>query len=172
MGPGGALEAAIEAREEGLVRFIGVTGHGTTIPAMHLRSLERFDFDSVLMPYNFAMMRNPRYRADFEAVVALCQQRNVAIQTIKAVARGAWPTNEAGERLQTRTTWYEPLEEQTSIDRAVHWVLSRPGVYLNMVGETKLIPKVLDAASRFEAGPSDAEMEQELSAAGVTPLFT
>lgn len=104
MGPGGALEAAVEAREQGLVRFIGVTGHGLGIPAMHLRSLERFDFDSVLMPCNFALMQNPQYRADFEAVVKICGERNVAVQTIKSIARGPW-----GAGGKKRETWYEPL---------------------------------------------------------------
>src|SRR5215218_9563306 len=85
LGPGGALEAAIQAREEGLVRFIGVTGHGTTVAATHARSLERFDFDSVLLPYNYSMMRNPSYAVGFEELVARCQQRGVAVQTIKAV---------------------------------------------------------------------------------------
>ena len=103
MGPGGALEAAIEAREQGLVRFIGVTGHGWTIAAMHKRSLERFDFDSILLPYNYIMHQNEHYREDFDAVVRLCQERQVAVQTIKAIARGPWATTE-----KARNTWYQP----------------------------------------------------------------
>jgi aryl-alcohol dehydrogenase-like predicted oxidoreductase len=167
MGPGGALEAAVEARQQGLVRFIGVTGHGLGIPAMHLRSLERFDFDSVLMPCNYALMHNAQYRADFDAVVALCRERNVAVQTIKSIARGQW-----GGKGKTRETWYEPLEDQGSIDRAVHYVLSREGMFLNTVGDTVLLEKVLDAADRFRAGPSDAEMEADLVAQDIQPLFT
>lgn len=167
MGPGGALEAAIEAREQGLVRFIGVTGHGLAIPAMHLRSLERFDFDSVLLPYNFAMMQNPQYRADFEAVLKVCGERNVAVQTIKSIARGQW-----GEQGKKRETWYEPLEDQAGIDRAVHYVFSREGVFLNTVGDPVLLEKVLDAASRFRVGPNDAEMNADLAAQGIDPLFT
>lgn len=167
MGTGGALEAAIEARQQGLVRFIGVTGHGLGIPAMHLRSLERFDFDSVLMPCNYALMQNPQYRADFDAVVQLCRKRNVAVQTIKSIARGQW-----GGKGKARETWYEPLEDQGSIDRAVHYVLSREGMFLNTVGDTVLLEKVLDAANRFRAGPSDAEMEADLAAQGIQPLFT
>ena len=167
MGPGGALEAAIEAREQGLVRFIGVTGHGLAIPSMHLRSLERFAFDSVLMPCNYAMMQHPQYRADFEAVVKVCRERQIAVQTIKSIARGQW-----GEKGKSRETWYEPLEDQASIDRAVHYVLGREGVFLNTVGDTVLLEKVLDAASRFQAGPSDGEMKADLAAQGITPLFT
>ncbi len=167
MGPGGALEAAIEAREEGLVRFIGVTGHGVTAPAMHKRSLERFDFDSVLLPYNYLMMQNPRYAADFEELLAICQERNVAVQTIKSIARGPW-----GDRPRTRATWYWPLEEQEDIDKAVHWVLSRPGIFLNTVGDIDLLPKVLDAASRFDGrAPSDEEMRALIAKDEVEPRF-
>ena len=164
--PGGAVEAAIEAKEQGLTRFIGVTGHGTAAPRVHKQSLERFAFDSVLLPYNFAMMQNPQYRDDFEALLALCQERNVAVQTIKSIARAPWGTKEP-----TRDTWYEPLEDQDSIDHAVHWALGRPGVFLNTVGDNRLLPMVLDAASRFQAGPSDGQMEGDLDSQEITPLF-
>ena len=166
MKAGGALEAAVEAREQGLVRFIGVTGHGTAAPRMHMQSLERFPFDSVLMPYNFAMFQNPQYRADFEALAALCRERGVAVQTIKSIARGQWM-----EQTPTHDTWYAPLENQESIDHAVHWALSRPGIFLNTVGDIRLLPKVLDAASRYQAGPSTEQMEQDLTSEQITPLF-
>ncbi|MEJ2750227.1 MAG: aldo/keto reductase, partial [Anaerolineae bacterium] len=144
MGPGGALEAFIEAREQGLVRFLGVTGHGVTVAAMHLRSLERFDFDSVLLPYNYAMMKNHQYADDFAALVTVCQERKVAVQTIKSITRGPW-----GSKTPHRATWYEPLEKQEEIDAAVHYVLNRPNFFLNTAGDIHLLPKVLDAASRF-----------------------
>ncbi len=166
MGPGGALEAFVEARDQGLVRFLGVTGHGTTIAAMHIRSLERFDFDSVLLPYSYVMMQNPQYAADFEMLLALCQKRNVAVQTIKSLVHRPW-----GDKPQTRSTWYEPLEDQASIDKAVHWVLSRQGIFLNTVGDIHLLPKVLDAASRFETGPSEDEMKTEVAKQKLEPLF-
>lgn len=166
MGPGGALEAAIEARDEGLVRFIGVTGHGTTIAAMHRRSLERFDFDSVLLPYSYVMMQNPRYAADFEALMRLCQARNVAVQTIKAIVRRPY-----GNRPHTHATWYEPLVDQEDIDRAVHWILGRPGVFLNTVGDIHVLPKVLDAASRFADQPSDEVLAEDLNRRAMEPLF-
>jgi aryl-alcohol dehydrogenase-like predicted oxidoreductase len=167
MGPGGALEAAIEARSQGLVRFIGVTGHGVTVAAQHKRALERFDFDSVLLPYSYIMMQNPQYAADFEALAALCQQRNVAVQTIKSITRAPW-----GERDHTANTWYEPLEGQADIDTAVHWVLGRPGVFLNTVGDIRVLPKVFNAASRFEARPSDEAMQAMLDRREMEPLFT
>jgi aryl-alcohol dehydrogenase-like predicted oxidoreductase len=166
MGPDGALEAAVEARAQGLVRFIGVTGHGWTIAAMHRRSLARFDFDSVLLPYNFFMAQSERYRQNVEDVLAVCRERNVALQIIKSIARGPWA---AADR--TRTTWYQPLEDQADIDRAVHWVLGIPGVFVNTVGDLGLLPKVLDAASRFARRPSDADMAAMVDRARVTSLF-
>jgi len=166
MGPGGALEAVVEAREQGLTRFIGVTGHETVAPAMHLRSLGRFDFDAVLLPYSYVMMQNPQYAADFEALMAVCRERNVAVQTIKSLVRRPW-----GDRPHTRATWYEPLEDQADIDRTVHWVLSRPGVFLNTVADIHLLPKVLDAASRLGAAPSEAEMQKQVARLEMAPLF-
>lgn len=165
MSDNGALRAAIEARDEGVVRFIGVTGHGTTIAAMHKKSLERFDFDSVLLPYNYWMMQNPTYAAEFETLMALCRQRNVAVQTIKSIARGPW-----GEKAQNRATWYEPFEEQGDIDRVMYWVLNRPGVFLNTAGDIYLLPKVLDAARRFTA-VTQAELDEKVAELEATPLF-
>ena len=166
MGPGGALEAAIEARQEGLARFIGVTGHGTIAPSIHLRSLERFAFDSVLLPYNFVMMQNPSYAADFETLVGRCQERGVAVQAIKSITAGPW-----NEKPRSRATWYEPLEEQADIDRAVHWLLGRPGIFLNTAGDVNLLPRVLDAAARFQRRPSDDEMRAMVARQEMTPLF-
>jgi aryl-alcohol dehydrogenase-like predicted oxidoreductase len=166
LGPGGALEAAVRAREEGLVRFIGVTGHGTTVAAMHRRSLERFDFDSVLLPYNYPMMQNRQYAADFEALVALSQERGVAVQTIKAITRAPW-----GDRPHTAATWYEPLRDPAAIDLAVHWVLGRPGLFLNTVGDIDVLPLVLDAAERFRERPSEEAMEELEKQQVMEPLF-
>jgi aryl-alcohol dehydrogenase-like predicted oxidoreductase len=166
LSPGGVIEAAIEARSEGLVRFIGVTGHGAQIAANHRRSLERFDFDSVLLPYNFVTMQLPYYAQNFEALVSTCAERNVAVQTIKSIALRPWRGRE-----RTRVTWYEPLEDQADIDRAVWWVLGRPGVFLNTAGDVDLLPRVLDAAERFEKRPADAVMATMLERAGTQPLF-
>jgi aryl-alcohol dehydrogenase-like predicted oxidoreductase len=166
MGPGGALEAAIEARAQGLARFIGVTGHGWSIPAMHRRSLARFDFDSVLMPYNVFFARNERYRQAFEEVLAICRERNVAVQVIKSIARGPWATSD-----RTHATWYQPLEAQADIERAMHWAMGVPGVHLNTAGDLSLLPRILDAASRFQRRPSDEEMTTMLDATRMTSLF-
>jgi aryl-alcohol dehydrogenase-like predicted oxidoreductase len=164
---GGALEAAVEARDEGLVRFIGVTGHGLTVARMHLRSLERFPFDSVLAPYSYVQMQDEHYAADFEALTAVCADRGVAVQTIKSISLAPWDG-----RTQTAATWYEPLREQADIDLAVHWVLGRPGVFLNTAGDVSLLPKVLDAASRFESRPSQEAMEDLVSRRKLVPLFS
>ena len=154
MGAGGALEAAVRAREEGLVRFIGVTGHGLTIAAMHTRALERFDFDSVLLPYSYLMWINKQYRNDFFKLLDICTQRNVAVQTIKSLVHAPW-----GDHEHTRNTWYRPLEAQADIDLAVHWVLGHEGLFLNSAGDINILPKVLDAASRFECKPDDTVMQ-------------
>jgi aryl-alcohol dehydrogenase-like predicted oxidoreductase len=166
LSPGGVIDAAVEAKQQGLVRAIGVTGHGSQIAATHRRSLERFDFDSVLLPYNYITMQNPYYAENFNALVATCQQRNVAVQTIKSIAYRPWLG-----RPHTHTTWYQPLEDQKEIDLAVHWVLSRPGIFLNTVGDIHLLPKVLDAASRFQTGPSDEEMRAMVAQLHMEPLF-
>jgi aryl-alcohol dehydrogenase-like predicted oxidoreductase len=166
MGPGGALEAAIEAREQGLTRFIGVTGHELTAPAMHVRSLERFDFDSVLLPYSYILMQNPQYAADFAALEKLCRERNVAMQAIKSICRRPW-----GDRPHTYSTWYEPLDDQAAIDRHVHWVLGHPSIFLNTAGDVRLLPKILDAASRFQERPPGDAMEATIAQQEMIPLW-
>jgi aryl-alcohol dehydrogenase-like predicted oxidoreductase len=167
MGPGGALEAAVEAREQGLVRLIGVTGHGVTVAAMHLRSLERHPFDSVLLPLNYTMMQNPAYAADFGALTRMCGERGVAMQTIKSLTIGPWAD---GQERGTRT-WYEALTEQPDIDLAVHWVLGHDGVFLNSSSDIFLLEKILAAAERYQSPPADAEMLSLAGRAAMTPLF-
>lgn len=167
MGPGGALEAALEAQAQGLARFVGVTGHELSVTRMHMRSLARHDFDSVLLPYNYPLSQNPAYQQEFEALLDTCRSRNVAVQIIKSVAAGPW-----GEKSHTRTTWYETLENQADLDRAVWFVLAQPDVFLNTPGDVDLLPKVLDAASRFEAAPAKEELQSMAASRGMTPLFT
>ncbi len=163
MGEGGALEAFIEAREEGLVRFLGVTGHGVTIAKMHMRSLARFPFDSVLLPYNYPMMQNPAYAAEFAELRKYCKEQNIAIQTIKSITKGPW-----GDKPHTHATWYEPLESQSDIDNAVAYVLQQPEFFLNAVGDIYLLPKVLEAAKRYE---EIEDPEAALQKMNLAPLF-
>jgi len=172
LSPGGALDAAREAREAGLIRFIGVTGHGWTIAAMHRRALERFAFDSVLLPWNWHCAHHETYAADFEATVALCEQRRVAVQTIKSLARGPW----AASADRNHTTWYQPLEDPDDIRLAVHWVLVRSGIFLNSVGDVELLPHVLKAAAELGDGaregvPSEAAMASFGQRAGLASIF-
>jgi len=166
LGPDGALEAAIEAREEGLVRFIGVTGHGLTVPEMHRRSLERFPFDSVLLPYNFVQMQDQRYAETFEALAAVCKDRNVTLQTIKSLQSRRWEG-----RPKTAATWYEPLRDQADIDLAAHWVLGRPDAFLLTTGDVELLPQLLDAVERYESRPSDEQMREMVERQDLAPLF-
>ncbi len=161
-GPGGALEAAIAARDEGLVRAIGITGHGHQAPAVHLEALRRFPFDAVLTPYNFVLYANADYRRDFDALAAACAERDVALRVIKAVARGPWPAG-APRRY---TTWYEPHDEQAQIDKAVWFALSRPEITaIAGPGDVGLLPKVIDAVERLETLDA-ARTEALLATAG------
>ena len=167
MQPGGALQALVRAKDEGLTRFIGVTGHGVRIPAMHLRSLERFDFDAVLLPYNFTMMANPGYRADVERLLAACAERNVAVQTIKAVAQRRWRDDDA----EPHRSWYRPLPDGDALRRAVAYVLGRPQLFLNSSSDAGLLRPTVTAASGVLAPPSDADMTRDVDAHDIHPLF-
>ena len=166
MGARGALEYLIEAREQGLVKYIGVTGHDVAIARMHQRSLGRFDFDSVLLPYNHLMMQNPVYRSGFNEVLEMCQARNVAVQTIKSITRRPYPSDK-----RSHATWYEPLTDQPSIDKAVHWVLGNEQVFLNTAGDIGILPKVLSAAARFVGRTPEADMQAMAAEWEMTPLF-
>lgn len=158
LGPGGALEAAIEARDKGYVRFIGITSHSLRAPMMHKKSLERFAFDSVLLPYNYMLMQNPQYRADFESLMQVCQERGVAVQMIKTNHRRPW-----GDRPRENATWYEPFTDQASVNTAIHWAMgTRPANFLNTSGDIHVLPLFLEAASRFEKNnvPTDEQMQE------------
>jgi len=166
-GPGGAVEALARARDEGLVRFIGVTGHGLRIAEMHRRSLDRFPFDSVLLPYNFTVQQDPAYRASFAALVATCVERDVAVQTIKALARRRWGADDPGPRF----AWYQPLPAGDALERAVAFVLGQPGLFLNTSSDATLLAATIDAASRPQTVPADEAMAADVAAHAITPLF-
>ena len=166
MGPDGALEFMVEARDKGLARFIGITGHGILAPKMHLQSLARCDFDTVLLPCNFLLMQNPKYRADFKQLVSYCGEHNIAVQTIKSAARGLW-----GEKPWSHNTWYEPLSDEEAIIKAVQWVMGQPGLFLITTGDMQVLPKFLAAAADFQTSPSDEAMEAMVAQQGMQPLF-
>ena len=167
MGSGGSLEAFIEARDKGLVRYLGVTGHGNTVAAMHLQSLERFDFDSVLLPYNYCQMQIASYAADFGELIKLCRQRGVAVQTTKAIARGP-----IGQRPgEYNTYFYEPLETDEAIEKSVHWAMGLPHSFVITAGDMQFVPRMLQSAERFEQRPSDEEMNLLVNEYGIQQVF-
>ncbi len=167
--PGGAVEALMRARDEGLARNVGVTGHGLRIAAMHLRSLERADFASVLLPYNFVLLRDEGYRRDVEALLERCAESGVAVQTIKSVARRRWIDEDAGPRF----SWYKPTEDEAALGRAVRYVLSHEQLFLNTSSDARLLRPILTAAASRTAfgAPTDVELADDAERLGMQPLF-
>ncbi|MDA8276695.1 MAG: aldo/keto reductase [Actinomycetota bacterium] len=141
----GALRALVEAKEEGIVKYVGVTGHGFDVARRHLDSLGEYDYDSVLFPYNFAMLQNERYRDDVEQLIATCKERSIAVQAIKTVAKGNWPTEEVKAK---SFSWYEPLMEQPDIDLAVAFALSGGDLFINSSSDYRIFRSTIDAISR------------------------
>ena len=166
-GTGGALQAAIDARREGLVRFIGITSHTLHAPAIHRMALERFDFDSVLLPCNFMLMQNPQYRLDFAALVKVCQAKNVAMQVIKTNQRRNY-----GDEPHTFATWYLPFDTQPEVDLAIHWALSIPQVFINTSGDIHILPMIINAAGNYRGRPSDEQMECMIQEQAASPLWS
>jgi aryl-alcohol dehydrogenase-like predicted oxidoreductase len=166
MADDGALSALVRAQEEGLTRFIGVTGHGTYAPEMHLKSLSVYDFASVLVPYNFSMRQNPTYLADLEELIRVCGEKQVAVQTIKSIARRRWTDDDPDKRF----SWYMPIRDPDALERAVGYVLGRPGLFLNTTSDATLLPAIFAAAQNPEL-PSDDAMAADQATLGVEPLF-
>jgi aryl-alcohol dehydrogenase-like predicted oxidoreductase len=155
MSSGGALEAAVEARDEGIVRFIGVTGHGLDVAERHLQSLEEFPFDSVLFPYNYALLQNEEHAAQVEELMTTCEERGVAMQTIKSICKGRWD-----DREHHSAPWYEPITDPDEIHSAVAWTLARQGIFLNTVSDVALLEHVLAACAAPGTPPSDERMDE------------
>jgi aryl-alcohol dehydrogenase-like predicted oxidoreductase len=166
MGPGGALEFLIEAKEKGMTKFIGITGHGLHTPKFHLQTLKRYAFDTVLLPCNYLLMQDQNYAADFEQLLSYCNEHQIAVQTIKAIARGYW-----GDKKWSHSTWYEPLTDEAAIAHCVHWVLGIPDIFLNTVGDLQELPKFLKAAAGFEQLPAAEDMRQTVEQMQMQMLF-
>ncbi len=167
MGSGGAMEALLEAKEQGLVRFLGVTGHGTYAPAMHLQSLEAYPFDSILVPYNYAMMQQPQYADDFNALYNMCQNRGVAMQTIKSIAARRWQDDDEEKRF----SWYRPITDADAMKRAIDFVLSRENLFVNTSSDATLLERSLDAIAQPTAEVDLALLAEDAQRFGVEALF-
>ena len=165
-GKEGALEAAVKARQEGLARFIGITGHGVDAPAIYLEALKRFDFDSILFPLNFVQMADPKYRSDAEALIAECRRRDVGTMVIKTITKGPWKDD-----AKWASCWYEPFKDSDAIQRAVNFALSYEVTGLCTVGDILVLPKVLEACEKFT--PLSPEEREKLIESGRSfePLF-
>lgn len=165
-GTGSALEAMIDAREKGLIEYIGITGHGIDSPVVFLEALRRFDFDSILFPVNFVQYGNPRYREAAQELIATCRKKDVGIMGIKHITRGPW-----GELEKTHNTWYQPFTDQEMIQKAVDFVLSQGVTGICTPCDVTILPAVIDACEKFMP-MSDTEQETLItSAASYTPLF-
>jgi len=164
---GGALEAFVEARQRGLIKYIGITGHGADAPKIYLEALKRFDFDSVLFPLNFVQMGNPEFRKNAEALIAECKAKDVGTMVIKTITKGPW-----GEKKKTATTWYEPFDKADEIQRAVNFAMSYEVTGLCTAGDTNILPLVLKACENFKRLDTAEIDEMIKSAQQYEPLFT
>lgn len=164
--PGGSLEAAIQAREQGLTKYIGITGHGVLAPAVYLEALRRFDFDTVLFPLNFVQYANPTYRADADALIRMCRARDVGTMVIKSICKRPW-----GERNKTFTTWYEPFADPVHIQQCVDFALSQDITGLCTVGDVSLLPLMLDACAHYSAMTPTEQDALIATANHYEPLF-
>jgi aryl-alcohol dehydrogenase-like predicted oxidoreductase len=166
-GRDGAVAALARARDEGLVDHIGVTGHGLRIAERHLASLERFDFASVLLPYNHLLLQDDGYRSAVERLLEVCAERQVAVQAIKAVARRRWDHEAHGPRF----AWYEPLRPGPALDRAVAFVLAHPQLFLVTSSDATVLQATLAAAGRPVVRPDDHDLHADAVALEMAPLF-
>lgn len=160
LGDGGAIEAAVRAKEEGLVGEIGITGHGDNAAATHLEGLRRFPFATVLTPLNPVLWRDDAWRADYEALVEEVRRQDVGLMTIKTVSRRNWP--QGADR--THTTWYEPFTEAETIRAAVSWVLAHEEITgLATAGDVRLLGAIVAAeADRLDAAAAQHHLAGEL----------
>ncbi len=165
--PGGAIETLKEARDQGLTKYLGITGHGLQAPAAHLEALQRFPFDTVMFPINPPLYANPAYRRDAERLLSVAAERNVGVMIIKSVTRGPW-----GEKPKAYNTWYEPFDQPDTIARSIQFVLSQPVTAICSPGDVHLLPMVLDAGDKFQPMPHDVQDKLIESASRWEPLFT
>jgi predicted aldo/keto reductase-like oxidoreductase len=164
---GGALEAILEAKEEGLVQYVGITGHGLEVPQVFLEALNRFDFDTVLFPINFILYANHAYRESANSLLAECKKRDVGTMIIKPIARGPW-----GEREKTHTTWYQPFTDHELIQKSINFALSQSVTGICTAADITLLPHVVDACENYSHMNNDAQQELIVRADEFEQLFT
>ena len=164
---GGALEAFVQARQEGLTRFLGITGHGAQTPQIFLEALRRFDFDSVLFPLNFVQMANPEYRKHAEELIDVCKAKDIGTMVIKMITKGPW-----GDRQHTATTWYEPFDKMDEIQNGVNFALSFDVSGLCTAADTRILPMVLQACENFRRLNREEIEEMIKSGEQFEPLFS
>ncbi len=165
--PGGALDEVINARDEGLLKFIGITGHGLEVPEVFIEALNRFNFDTVLFPLNFILFANPDYRFQAQELLALCAQRDIGVMIIKSIARGPW-----GEKKKKNTTWYEPFIDKRWIQKSINFALSQPITGICTAGDVTLLPLILEACENFYSYSQDEQDALIAQAGEFEPLFT
>lgn len=164
---GGVLEAFEEAKSQGLVKYLGVTGHELVVPRVHLRSLKAFQFDSVLLPYNYILMQNSGYKEDFFKLYEHCREQNTAVQIIKTNCRRPW-----GKNKPHKSTWYEPFCESEDIDTAIGYALQLEGAFVNSSADIHILPHILEAYKKFDPERDYSENMQKLAEArDMQPLF-
>ena len=164
----GAVKALFAAVDEGLAGAVGVTGHGLRIPTMHLRSLDEAPFASVLFPWNHSLAESAAYRADVDALIDVCVERGVAMQTIKSVSRRRWDGSYDGPKF----AWYEPLAPGDAFARAIEFVLADPRLFLNTSSDARLLDAILQAVAAHDGtAPDAAQLERDRAEEGIIPLF-
>lgn len=167
-GPGGALEAVIAAKEQGMAKHIGITGHGHLAPAVHLEALRRFPFETVLTPLNFILYNNADYRESFRKLEEEIVRQDAGLMVIKAVAKRPWPDGSA----HNYATWYEPFDDPQSIAKSVSFVLSnRTLTGLASAGDVNLLPRIVDAAKRYSVMTDQEQEELMADAVGFASPF-
>jgi predicted aldo/keto reductase-like oxidoreductase len=165
--PGGSLQAIVEARDEGLTDYIGITSHGLQAPAVQLAALERFDFDSLLFTLNFKMWADEAYRRDVTRLLQVAEGRDLGTMVIKTWAKGPW-----GDQSPRYHTWYEPFDDPVMVERAMRFNLSFPITGVISAGDARLLPMILDAAEELEPMFEDEQAELLATAERYEPLFT
>ncbi|MFB0515645.1 MAG: aldo/keto reductase [Candidatus Neomarinimicrobiota bacterium] len=165
--PGGALEAVIAARRDGLIRFIGITGHGLAAPQVMSEALRRFDFDAIMFPLNFILYSDPQYRAEAENLLEICNDHGVAVQVIKAVARQSWDDDPL-----SHPTWYRPFDNPEIIQRAVIFVLSQDITALATPSDLHLLPLVLEACEHYRPMPNEEQEALIIEGREYEQIFT